>query len=118
MAICPQHGGYTGDGGCKKCQPSKYDRDEVKRLEREIELSGDNKFVGNKSSSDTSPEIDADDQLALYRLEREITAAQQKAQLAQGQFQNFVKVMFEKYGVKPAEFTLDMEKMEFTAREK
>ncbi len=94
MAICPQHGGYTGEGGCKKCHTS-----------------------GTVVNS-AIPEIDADDQLALYRLEREITAAQQKAQLAQGQFQNFVKVMFEKYDVKPAEFTLDMEKMEFTAREK
>ncbi len=103
MAICPQHGGYTGDGGCKKCHgklgPIPPVDPELNRL-----LSA-------------TPEIDADDQLALYRLEREITAAQQKAQLAQGQFQNFVKVMFEKYGVKPAEFTLDMEKMEFTARE-
>lgn len=94
MAICPDHGGYTGDA-CRKCQEPTV-------------LTGTVKF--------TSPDIDRDDQLALLRLERAITVAQQQAQAAQMQFQNFAKVMFEKYGVKAAEYQLDMEKMEFVTR--
>jgi hypothetical protein len=99
MALCPDHGGYMGDS-CKKCQ-----------------TPATKPIAIYDGPTPDEVEIDADDQLALYRLERDITVNQQKAQTAQAQFYNFMKVMFEKYGVDGAKYTLDMEKMEFTVRE-
>src|SRR4051812_35102574 len=104
MALCPDHGGYTGDS-CKRCQMP----DAITKA-----IESDNRIALLEAIG--SPEIDQDDQLALYRLERDITVNQQKAQTAQAQFQNFLRAMFEKYGVTPMEYTLDMEKMEFTLR--
>ena len=98
MSICPDHGGYTGDK-CKKCQDPMQTQMAVSSLK-----------------SDGPPKLDEHDRLTLVQLENISLKSFHKMQNAQAQFQNFAQAMFEKYKVKPAEYTLDMEKLEFVAR--
>ncbi len=103
MAICPDHGGYTGDS-CKKCQ-SPLDA-----------LNTPAQMAQAGSQSSDSPKLDPSDRLTLVTLENASLKSFHRMQNAQAQFQNFAQTMFEKYKVKPAEYTLDMEKLEFVAR--
>ena len=112
MAICPDHGGYTGDS-CKKCVDAlKETMDAVGG--RAVERGMTQEKMDNMLKS--VPELDRDDQLALLKLENASIKSFHAMQNAQAQFQNFARMMFEKYGVKPAEYTLDMEKLEFVPR--
>jgi len=108
MSICPDHGGYTGDA-CKKCQvnvgggPMAGEPREIEKLGSVTKLSG-------------PPKLDEHDKLTLVKLENDSLKSFHRMQTAQAQFQSFAQAMFEKYKVKPAEYTLDMEKLEFVVR--
>lgn len=103
MSICPDHGGYTGDA-CRKCQPNAP--------KTETNLASPEPV----KKSDGPPKLDEHDRLTLVQLENISLKSFHKMQNAQAQFQNFAQAMFEKYKVKPQEYTLDMEKLEFVLR--
>lgn len=107
MSLCPDHGGYTGDA-CKKCQP-KYEKKQYSDPLSDLSPDQQTKLSG-------PPKLDADDKFTLVSLENASLKSFHKMQNAQGQFQNFAATMFQKYGVKPSEYTLDMEKLEFVGR--
>ncbi len=102
MALCPDHGGYTGDA-CRKCQSPDAPVTVNAPALRAIEVTG-------------PPKLDDHDRLTLTQLENISLKSFHRMQNAQAQFQNFAQTMFEKYKVKPAEYTLDMEKLEFVSR--
>jgi hypothetical protein len=116
MAICPDHGGYQGDT-CKKCQPNapaiERNLDITKPLSNQGQAPGP-EVVGAVSSG--PPKLDEHDKLTLVKLENDSLKSFHRMQTAQAQLQNFAQTMFEKYKVKPAEYTLDMERLEFVLR--
>ncbi len=125
MALCPDHGGYTGDA-CRKCQePRKPECDLCFEEEGSYSCVRPAHGAGKigppplpQKSQDVSkpPKIDNHDRLTLTQLENISLKSFHRMQNAQAQFQNFAQTMFEKYKVKPSEYTLDMEKLEFVAR--
>jgi len=83
--------------------------------------------VQNPSATPT-PVLAADDKLQLKVLEAESLKAQiemertrqqvmQRAVMAHQQLEQFTAAMFEKHGLKQSEWTLDLSRLEFVARE-
>ena len=100
MAICPDHGGYTGDS-CKKC----------------VEKT---KLV----SMGSAPEIADADKYLLRSFEVEALNAQiaardarDKAQEAAGALNRMAGVVFEKLALDPKEWILDIKGMKLIKRE-
>lgn len=80
------------------------------------------------TAADVVPQIEAADKLTLKTLEAESLKAQiemdrarqqvmQKAMMAHQQLEQFSAAMFEKHGLKQSEWVLDLQKLEFVARE-
>ena len=108
MAICSDHGGYREDA-CKKCQ-------EPAMAVPPMKLEGKGTFADPQIVvRDGPPALEPEDKLTISKLENSFLRAQQSAQMAQAQLQNFVRVMFEKYHPGAA-YQLDLEKLEFVAR--
>src|ERR1700746_838822 len=104
MAICPNHGGDTG-GACKKGQPH----------------AGMNAFyisgqTGNSIESNNPPKLDDADRATVLMLENHLLKLIQQHQSATQQLQMFINAMYEKYGVKQAEYLFDVDKTGFIAR--
>lgn len=103
MAICPNHGAYTGDA-CKKCQTNVSDV-QVKTL---------------VDASKALPEIDPADQLTFKRMENQALVAQvqfmqtmDQMKGRQEQLNNFAKTLFEKHGLSVETHVLNPETMKF-----
>ena len=103
MAICPNHGGYTGDS-CKKCAGEGM---------KEIQNMADGMAV---KAATGPPKLDSDDRATVLQLENHVLKLIQQHQAATTQLQMFINAMFQKYEVKQSEYLFDVDKTGFVAR--
>lgn len=70
----------------------------------------------NTSIPESLPEIDKDDQVTVRTMEKNFLTAQLNLRTAHDQLQNFVNVLFQKYGLDGKTYQFDIDKMEFVKR--
>jgi hypothetical protein len=95
MSICPQHGGYTGE--CKKCNNGDTSNGVTPVTKVRLELS-------------------IEDKCTLLQMENETLEHAAAIQALRDQMNGFVRAMFEKHGLKPAEYVLDQKTKRFVTR--
>ena len=107
MAICPDHGGYNGQEGCKKCNETVVAKEATKLADAKaltLVISTDDKLTFKQTEN------------AALRAQVEVQGAMQKATQTQQQLNNFAQVLFEKHGIDVKEYVLNPETMEFQKR--
>lgn len=99
MAICPNHGGYTGDS-CKKCAHlAKQGVDASSFPDEELPKGVATGVKQLVSDSKKLPVIDQGDQLQYKKLESVVLKTTLQLQQAHQQLQAFANALHQKYDV-------------------